>query len=148
MKTDGQRLFRGGLVAAAMIGCMGLTQAEPPNPILNFTGLETYQAGGKTWVRHRYDVANKALYPAEMFAAAPDLPPCGTNTRASRSWVDFFDSRGNRLYGFCALDDPMALDKIWFATEQGAIPPSYVYIVIRDRRTNVTYRSNLAETVG
>jgi len=148
MKTDGKRLIRGGLVAAAMIGCMGLAQAEPPRPILYFTGLEHYQAGGKNWVRHRYDVANKALYPAEMFAPAPELPACGTNTRSSRSWVDFFDSRGNRLYGFCALGDSMALDTIWFSTEQGAVPPSYVYIVIHDRRTNVQYRSNLAETVG
>ena len=148
MKTDGKRLIRGGLVAAAMIGSMGLAQAEPPRPILYFTGLEHYQAGGKNWVRHRYDVANKALYPAEMFAPAPELPACGTNTRASRSWVDFFDSRGNRLYGFCALGDSMALDTIWFSTEQGAVPPSYVYIVIHDRRTNVQYRSNLAETVG
>ena len=148
MKTDGKRLIRGGLVAAAMIGSMGLAQAEPPRPILYFTGLEHYQAGGKNWVRHRYDVANKALYPAEMFAPAPELPACGTNTRSSRSWVDFFDSRGNRLYGFCALGDSMALDTIWFSTEQGAVPPSYVYIVIHDRRTNVQYRSNLAETVG
>ena len=62
------------------------------------------------------------------------------------SWVDFFDSRGKRLYGFCSLGSPSDLGKIWFATEEGTIPPSYVYIVIHDRQTNKKYKSNLAET--
>jgi hypothetical protein len=97
-------------------------------------------------VRHRYDVFNKDQYPAEMFAAAPGLPPCGTNANASRSWVDFFDSRGNRLYGFCALGSPSDLGSIWFASEEGAVPPSWVYIEIHDRQANQTYKSNLAET--
>ncbi len=29
-----------------------------------------------------------ATIPADMFAQAPDLPPCGSNTKASRTWVD------------------------------------------------------------
>ena len=78
----------------------------PPNPILYLMSEEPYTAGGKNWVRRRYDVANKMSYPAEMFAAAPGLPPCGSNTNSSRSWVDFFDSTGKRLYGFCALGKP------------------------------------------
>ena len=120
--------------------------AAPPNPVLYLTGTEYYTAGGKNWVRHRYDVLNKDQYPAAMFWAAPALPPCGTNTNSSRSWVDFFDSRGRRLYGFCALGSPASLGSIWFATEEGTIPPSYVYIVIHDRQTNTQYKSNLADT--
>ena len=121
--------------------------AAPPNPILYLTSVENYEAGGKTWVRHRYDVFNKDQYPAEMFAAAPALPPCGSNTNASRSWVDFFDARtGKRLYGFCALSKPQDLGSIWFSTEDGTIAPSYVFIVITDRQTNAKYKSNLADT--
>ena len=121
---------------------------NPPNPILYLTGLEYYSAGGKNWVRHRYDVFNKDQYPAEMFAAAPSLPPCGTNTNSSRSWVDFFDGRTNkRLYGFCALGTPENMGKIWFATEEGTIPPSWIYIEITDRQTGRKYKSNLADTV-
>ena len=135
--------------AAAAIFCVvgpaGTAQAQP-NPVLYLTGLEYYTAGGKNWVRHRYDVLNKDQYPAAMFAPAPSLPPCGTNTNSSRTWVDFFDSRNRRLYGFCALGSPNNLGSIWFATEEGTIPPSYVYIVITDRQTNRTYRSNLADT--
>lgn len=121
-------------------------EAPIPNPVLYMTGDEYYTAGGKDWVRHRYDVSNKDQYPAEMFAAAPSLPPCGGNTNAARSWVDFFDSTGKRLYGFCALGSPADLGRIWFATEEGTIPPSYVYIEITDRQTNTKYKSNLADT--
>ena|SRR5256714_4084423 len=118
----------------------------PPKPILYMISSEPYTAGGKNWIRVRYDVLNKSDYPADMFAAAPALPPCGLNTNASRTWVDFFDQNGKRLYGFCALSTPADLGKIWFAYEQGTIPPSYVYIELNDRQTNTKYKSNLADT--
>ena len=120
--------------------------SPPPNPVLYLLGQEPYTAGGKNWIRCRYDVANKESYPLEMFAPAPDLPPCGTNTNSSRTWVNFFDSTGRRLYGFCALSKPEDLGKIWFAFEEGTIPPSYVYIELNDRQTNTKYKSNLADT--
>jgi len=115
-------------------------------PVLYMMSQEHYAANGKNWVRYRYDVLNKASYPLEMFAAAPALPPCGLNTNASRTWVDFFDSTGRRLYGFCALGKPDDLGKIWFALEEGVVPPSYVYIELNDRQTNTKYKSNLADT--
>lgn len=145
MKFTKKLALRMGIVAAAMLAGTGPARAQP-NPVLYLTGLEYYSAGGKNWVRHRYDVFNKAQYPAAMFAPAPGLPPCGSNTNSSRSWVDFFDSTGKRLYGFCALGSPNDMGKIWFATEEGTIAPSYVYIVITDRQTNKQYKSNLAET--
>jgi hypothetical protein len=132
---------------AVLAGPGSAQSAPPPNPILYLTGTEHYEAGGKNWVRHRYDVFNKDQYAADLFAAAPNLPPCGTNTNSSRSWVDFFDQTGRRLYGFCALGNPGNLGSIWFATEEGTIPPSWVYIEITDRQTNQKYRSNLADTV-
>jgi hypothetical protein len=117
-----------------------------PNPVLYLTSTELYTANGKNWIRYKYDVLNKDSYPAELFAAAPALPPCGVNTNSSRTWVDFFDSRGKRLYGFCALGKPENLGSIWFAMEEGEIPPSYVYIELNDRQTNTKYKSNLADT--
>src|SRR6266487_766719 len=88
-----------------------------PNPVLYLTGTEAYQANGKSFIRYKYDVFNKDQYPADFFAAAPNLPPCGKNTKASRTWVDFFDQSGKRLFGFCALGSPSDLSKIWFALE-------------------------------
>ncbi len=127
-------------------GPSALAQQRLPNPILYLTGQEYYSTAAGNFVRYRYDVLNKGSYPAELFAAAPNLPPCGTNINSSRSWVDFFDSRNRRLYGFCALSSPQGLGSIWFAVPEGTIPPSYVYIEIHDRQTNTRYRSNLADT--
>lgn len=135
------------LAAGAVLASAAPALAQPvPNPILYLTGTETYAVGGKEWVRHRFGVFNNAEYPGEMFEAAPTLPPCGVNANSSRSWVDFFDGGGKRLYGFCALGSPANLDKIWFATPAGEVPPSWVYIEIHDRLTGRKYKSNLAET--
>jgi len=117
-----------------------------PNPILYFTGQESYETGGKDFIRYRYDVLNKGQYPNELFAASPDLPPCGTNTKSSRTWVDIYDQSGKRLYGFCNLGKPSDLGTIWFALEESVVPPSYVYIEMNDRKTATKYKSNLAET--
>jgi hypothetical protein len=132
-----------------MIVSSKTSRANPPvlpNPVLYPTSTEYYTAGGKNWIRYRFDVLNKADYPDAMFAAAPALPPCGTNTKSSRTWVDIFDQRGKRLYGFCALGKAENLGSIWFALEDGEVPPSYIYIEMNDRQTNTKYKSNLAET--
>jgi hypothetical protein len=118
-----------------------------PNPILYMTGFEPYTTGGGSFIRYRYDIANKDAFPAAMFAAAPGLPPCGSNANSARTWVDFFNGRTNqRLYGFCALTNPQQLGSIWFALPEGQVPPSYVYIELIDRQTGSRYRSNLADT--
>lgn len=118
----------------------------PPKPILYLIGSQPFSAGGKNYIRLYYDVFNKMDYPADMFAAAPALPPCGLNHNSSRTWVDFFDQAGHRIYGFCALSKPADLGQIWIAYEEGTIPPSYVYIELNDRQTNTKYKSNLADT--
>lgn len=132
-----------------MLASSRTSHATPPplpNPVLYLTGTEVYSKGGTNWIRYHYDVLNKDAYPAELFAAAPALPPCGLNAKSSRTWVDILDSRGKRLYGFCALGKPDDLGSIWFAMEEGVIPPSYVYIELNDRQTNTKYKSNLADT--
>ena len=141
------RLKTALFVAAAAYAGSATPAAAEPNPVLYLTHLEYFTQNGQNFVRYRYDVFNKDQYPAAMFAAAPALPPCGSNTNASRSWVDFYENRTNRrLQGFCALGTPANLHGIWFALPEGQVPPSYVYIKIVDRQTNTTYQSNLADT--
>ncbi len=118
-----------------------------PNPVLYFLGSEHVEISGKQMIRYHYDVLNKDAYPDDMFAKSPSLPPCGTNTQAARTWVDLYDQAGKRLNGFCALGKSADLNKIWFALEEGKIPPSYVYIELNDRKTVTKYKSNLADTM-
>jgi hypothetical protein len=117
-----------------------------PNPVLYFLGPEYVENGGKKLIRYTFDVLNKDVYPDELFAASPSLPPCGSNTKAARTWIDLFDQSGKRLNGFCALGKSSDLNKIWFALEIDVIPPSWIYIEMNDRKTNTKYKSNLADT--
>ena len=117
-----------------------------PNPVLYFMGAESVEISGKQMIRYRFDVANKDQYPNDMFAPSPDLPPCGANTKSSRTWIDVYDQRGKRLNGFCALGKPADLNGIWFGLETEVVPPSWVYIEMNDRKTNTKYKSNLADT--
>ena len=117
-----------------------------PNPVLYFLGQEFLTTNGKQVIRYNFDVLNKTDYPNDLFAASPDLPPCGTNTKAARTWVDIYDQSGKRLQGFCALGKPADLHGIWFSLDSGVVPPSWVYIEMNDRKTNTKYKSNLSET--
>jgi hypothetical protein len=144
-KTQSLRWFL--LLPALTVITAGVASAPAlPNPVLYFMSAETVQQNGKSFVRYHYDVFNKDKYPADMFAPAPSLPPCGANTKSSRTWVDVYEERGKRLYGFCALTKPQDLNQIYFQIEDGASPPSWIYIEMTDRQTNTKYKSNLAET--
>jgi hypothetical protein len=121
-------------------------QSPLPEPVLVFLGQEFYETSGKLWTRYRNVVANAEAYPNELFAAAPKLQPCGANTMASRTWVDFYDRSGKRLYGFCALGGNNDLGGLWFALERDVLSPSWVYIEMSDRQTGLKYKSNEAET--
>ena len=143
------RTFLACLALSCLAGHTASTASAPralPNPVLYLSHLESYSTGGKTFTRYRYGVENSSAYPTDMFAAAPDLPPCGQNAKSSRTWVDIYDQSGKRLYGFCAFSKPDDLNSIWFALEETAVPPSWVYIELNDRSTNTKYKSNLADT--
>jgi hypothetical protein len=135
------------LLLVTLLSAQVVVSAPPiPNPILYFVGTESVSQNGKAFIRYKYDVFNKADFPAEMFAPAPNLPPCGVNTKASRTWVDFYDQKGKRLYGFCAINKPADLNQLYFALEADAVPPSWIYVELTDRQTNTKYKSNLAES--
>jgi hypothetical protein len=152
MRLSGLWLAR-ALLACLALSCLAAHAASTlsaprvlPNPVLYLNEVENFQNGGKNYVRYKFNVMNASEYPADMFAAAPNLPPCGQNTKSSRTWVDIYDQQGKRLYGFCALAKPDDLNGIWFALEETVIPPSWVYVELTDRATNTKYKSNLAET--
>jgi len=109
-----------------------------PKPIVKYVG-KVPDAG---LIQFNLAVLNWHAYAPALFAPAPNLPPCGTNTASSRTWVDIYNAVNNqRLYGFCALTAPTELQKIWFATPPAA-KPKYVYVTITDRLLNQKASSN------
>jgi hypothetical protein len=149
--------FPNGRKAAALLAVLALAYVAAdaparaqgptlPNPVLFLQNVEHVTTGGKEFMRYRFGVENSSAYPDTMFAAAPELPPCGQNAKASRTWVDVFAQDGKRLQGFCAFGKASDLNSVWFALEADAVPPSWVYIELNDRSTNTKYKSNLADT--
>lgn len=132
----------------AILAWAPLCPANLPDPQIEITGSEDYEAGGNAWTRYRISVTNRAEYPDALFAAAPDLPPCGANASSSRTWVDIHDGDGDRLYGFCALGEAADLDDIWFAVPRGTPPPDCVSVTLNDRRCGQSYTSSCAPTAG
>lgn len=118
-------------------------------PQLSVTGTEDYIDGfGDPYTRYGLAVSNWSAFPDELFAVASDLPPCGLNPNASRTWVDIYAGTGNRIYGFCALSAAAGLQFLWFGIRRGVAPPECVYVTLYDRRCNLTYKSNCAPTAG
>lgn len=114
-----------------------------PDPLLVFTGSEDVVIQGNDFTRYRLSISNRDVYPDSLFRPSPDLQPCGQNPNASRTWVDIFNGTNHqRINGFCALSSADDLDNLWFALPKGDSAPSDVYVVLRDRRCEASYRSN------
>jgi len=136
------------LILVAITTAHASTPPPPlPNPVLYLVNVEPIAVRGKALLRYTFAVDNFSAYPDTMFAASPALPPCGTNAKASRTWVDIYDQSGKRLQGFCALAKASDLNTIWFAMDADVVPPSWVYLELNDRQTSTKYKSNLADTV-
>lgn len=147
MKIFTRRILLAVVTLILVLAAQGVASAPMiPNPIVYFLGPEYVTISGKQWIRYHYDVFNKDVYPDNMFAKSPKLPPCGNNTQAARTWVDVYDQSGKKLQGFCAFGSSSDLGKIWFALGEDVIPPSYIYIELNDRQTGTKYKSNLADT--
>ena len=114
-----------------------------PAPIAVLGTVEDYTgSSGDRFTRYRVPITNWESFPAELFEPAPELQPCGRNTNSSRAWVNVHNAETDgRIYGFCAFRSPDDLKSVWFAVPEGTPPPP-VYVVLVDRLTDTTYRSN------
>ena len=123
------RLKRILLAVALFIGFAtpALAQRFPP-PVLQFNGQLIF---GPTLIVG-LTVVNWSDYSPALFAESPKLPPCGLNTSASRTWVDIYNARGQRLYGFCDFNDPSNLSQLFFSVPITQRPRA-VYITLTDR---------------
>jgi hypothetical protein len=128
-----------GGVESPFAGSATFTAFGVPTPNIAFTGIEEGETD-----RFQLTVTNRAEFPNALFVASPELPPCGLNTSASRTWVDIFRDANTTLYGFCALSSSALLNDLWFAAPEGATPAS-VYVTLTDRKSNQVYTSNTVE---
>ncbi len=119
------------------------TTASFPLPQLEFVDREPYNAHGAKGMRFKLRVTNRASLPDSLWHPSKNLPPCGENENASRTWVEIFGSPGDkRLAGFCGLRSSEDLGRLWYAIPAGEKGPPCVYIVMTDRQTGQKYQSN------
>jgi hypothetical protein len=111
-----------------------------PEPTLTYQGSAD---NGLRFTHFNFAVANYRDFSDELFQAAPDLPPCGLNHSASRTWTEIFDNAGQRLYGFCAMKASVELQRLWFALPAGTRPPKWIRVRIEDRRTGRSVEGRL-----
>ena len=128
------------LAAALLDGLSAPALAQPfPPPILRYVGQHP---DFPALIHVDLTVVNWNAYSPALFVPSPNLPPCGLNPAASRTWVDIYNVRtGRRIYGFCALGAPADLTRIWFATP-AAQKPRAVYITLTDRLRHRRVASN------
>jgi hypothetical protein len=118
-----------------------------PTPVLAVTGRKANPAFPDAPAVIGLGITNWGDFPPEYFEAAPDLPPCGANKNASRTWLDIFDADSNqRLYGYCALNAPENLVNLSLNLPPQREPPARVYVTLTDRRANVVRTSNVVDT--
>jgi hypothetical protein len=118
-------------------------------PELALLGAEDKTINGKpfTWVT--FTIVNWNKFSPDLFKPAPNLPPCGKNSKAARTWLSIYNADNNNyIYGYCALESPTGLKDFGYAIPESQTPPRRVYVVLSDRQTNTTYKSNCIDAWG
>jgi hypothetical protein len=114
--------------------------ADLPTLEIKYRDVEPIE--GTNDFRYYLEILNWDQFPAELFVASPELPPCGKNENASRSWITIKNAANDmNIYGFCALEEMPS--EIWFAGRAGQYPT--VYIELQDRKCFMNYISNIIE---
>lgn len=126
------------------------THNKPGNekPILQFTKKEAQVIRGNRFTRIYLSIQNWDAFPDDLFRASPELPPCGQNRNASRTWLNIFNAEGQRLYGYCGFGKNENLQNFSFAIRAGQPLPSACYVELLDRKLNKKYVSNRVNLSG
>lgn len=155
--TEGDRMAAGtyklvwivfrAILVAGMAGAAFGQNLDIPKPVIRYNGWQDNTENGRTLRQYKFEVVNRDSFPDEIFAAAPELEPCGRNANASRTWINIYDGRGRRIYGFCALRSNAELSLISFNLPPDEVPPEKVYIDMVDRQTRTVYASKKVKLV-
>jgi hypothetical protein len=113
-----------------------------PKPRLAFVGSEDITENGRRLRTYTIEIANRSEFSDELFAASPDLQPCGINANSSRTWINIYIDGGRRLYGWCAIRSNAQLSSLRFIIPADAIQPTKIYVDVVDRREGKVVKSN------
>lgn len=124
-----------------------VTTRPLPSPKIDLLGIDPNSTGsdGQTYTAISIKVPNWKSYNATLFERSPDLPPCGGNNLAARTWLTFHGSAASQMtkpiYAFCAIGGPDEMQKLTFNVKKEEMPDILI-LVMEDRRGGKKYTSN------
>lgn len=127
-------------------GVRNLSKVPVPNLKLLSVNEKSETVNGKTVNLFTFGIVNWKSFPDELFAAAPDLPACGANKTASRTWLTIYDFQtGAAFNSNCGFVKSENLKTFAFNID-GANLPDCVYVTLTDRESEKIYKSNPVKT--
>ncbi len=114
----------------------------PPLPVPKIEFLGKNLDNG--FMRYWFKVSNRDLYSDALFVSSPQLPPCGANLAASRTWVLIYKDNAIPVYGYCALTSHTQLARLSFAVKASDPQPHSFFIRMNDRKCHRVVQSNMA----
>ncbi len=95
--------------------------------------------------RYTLTIANWYDIPPELFVRSPELPACGLNDRAGRTYIRIFGSEGSSYFSGCGSrgDDGTSsefLKSLTFLVDDGELD-EYIYLELWDRKCDLYLRS-------
>jgi hypothetical protein len=128
------------MFAFAIFGTIAIGQ-EMPKPRLEFVRVDDVTENGRSFRVYTVEIANRADFSDELFAASPGLQPCGKNADSSRTWINIY-ADGRRLNGWCAIRSNSELSSLKFNVPADMIQPTKLYVDLVDRRDGKLVKSN------
>lgn len=113
-----------------------------PKPKIRLVNASDAVANGNAIRLYEIEIVNRAEISDELFMAAPALPPCGRNNDSSRTWINIYDEKSVRLYGWCAIKSNGELASLKLAVAATDPQPKKIFIDLIDRAEGRILRSN------
>jgi hypothetical protein len=129
-------IFLLAVSAAVVVG------QEMPKPDLRFVRVEDDTVNGRPIRRFTIEITNSSEFSDELFAASPDLPPCGKNGNSSRTWINIYGDGGKRIYGWCGISSNAELSLLKFNVFADTTQPTKFFVDFVDRRKGKIVESN------
>ncbi|MDI1243572.1 MAG: hypothetical protein PSX80_16805 [bacterium] len=127
------------IILALSIAALGQSL---PKPKLKLVSVSDGTNNGYAVKVYVIEVVNRTDILDEFFIAAPVLPPCGNNTNAARTWINLYDDRSVRIYGWCAIKSNSELASLGFMIRASDTQPKKIFIDLVDRFEGIILRSN------
>ena len=128
-------------IVLLIVSAMAAAGQEFSKPQLGFIRAEDFTEKGRMLRMYTVEIVNRSEFDDELFAASPELPPCGLNANSSRTWINIYADDGHRIYGWCGIRSNAELSSLKFILPVDQPQPAKLYVDFVDRRNGKIVRS-------